>query len=170
MHRLTGAYAGRVSKSLGPHDVATIDVSSVDDVIALMRANGGRATPSRRTLLEVLFNADDHLSAENLADAVQARMPDVNISTIYRNLEDLQRLGVVVHSHFGHGPATYQLASLAHAHFICEECGTRIEAPEDAFRSLAWAAKSQFGFSIEPHHVAILGRCAACCQRDDERR
>jgi len=136
--------------------------SSVDDVLALVRARGGRATSSRRILLEVLFDAGDHLSVEELAEAVQARAPDVHISTIYRNVEDLQRLGVIVHSHIGHGPATYQLASLAHAHFLCEECGAMIEAPDSLFKGLARTAKASLGFSIDPRHFAILGRCAAC--------
>lgn len=151
-----------MSKPLGPRDVGTVDFTSVDTVLALVRARGGRATPSRRILLEVLFDTDAHLSAEELAEAVQARAPDVHLSTIYRNLEDLQRLGVVVHTHLGHGPATYQLASLAHAHFICEECGAMIEAPDELFRGLARTAKANLGFTIDPHHFAILGRCAAC--------
>jgi Fur family transcriptional regulator, ferric uptake regulator len=113
-------------------------------------------------LLEVLFEADGHLSAEELAVAVQARTPEVHMSTIYRNLEDMQRLGVVVHSHLGHGPATYQLASLAHAHFICEVCGVTIEAPDQLFLGLSRTVKSKLGFSIDPHHFAILGRCADC--------
>jgi Fur family ferric uptake transcriptional regulator len=139
--------------------------ASVDDVLALVRARGGRATSSRRILLDVLFHADDHLSVEELAEAVQLRAPEVHLSTVYRNLEDLERLGVVVHSHLGHGPATYQLASLAHAHFICEECGARIEAPEAMFRGLARSAKEKLGFAIDPRHFAILGRCAACAAR-----
>ena len=134
----------------------------MDGVLALVRARGGRATPPRRTLLEVLFQADGHLNAEELAVAVQARTPEVHMSTIYRNLEDLQRLGVVVHSHLGHGPATYQLASLAHAHFICEVCGVTIEAPDQLFQGLSRTVKSKLGFSIDPHHFAILGRCAGC--------
>lgn len=151
-----------MGKTLSPRNPATLDVATADDVIALVRARGGRATPSRRILLEVLFEADGHLSAEELTEAVQARAPDVHMSTIYRNLDELQRLGVIVHSHLGHGPATYQLASLAHAHLICEECGTMIEAPDDLFRGLARTAKARLGFSIDPHHFAILGRCAAC--------
>ena len=139
---------------------ATFD--SVDGVLALVRARGGRATPSRRILLEVLFESTEHLSAEELASAVQARAPDVHLSTIYRNVEDLQELGVVVHTHLGHGPATYQLAPFAHAHFICELCGARLQADDDLFAGLAEAAKARFGFSIDPHHFAMLGRCADC--------
>jgi len=151
-----------MSKSLSPRGTRTVDVASVDDALALVRARGGRATSSRRILLEVLFDTTDHLNAEQLAEAVQARTPDVHMSTIYRNLDDLQRLGVIVHAHMGHGPATYQLASLAHAHFICEDCGATLEAPDDLFRGLARTVKAQLGFSIDPHHFAILGRCPAC--------
>ena len=151
-----------MSKPLAPLNHMEIDFSTVDNVLSLVRARGGRATTSRRILLEVLFEAEGHLSAEDLAAAVQARAPDVHISTIYRNVEDLQRLGVIVHTHLGHGPATYQLASLAHAHLICEECGATIEAPDDLFRGLARTARTKLGFSIDPHHFAILGRCASC--------
>ncbi|MGH9088474.1 MAG: Fur family transcriptional regulator [Acidimicrobiales bacterium] len=136
--------------------------ASVDEVLELVRASGGRATASRRVLLEVLFDAPDHCSAEDLATAVQVRAPDVHLSTIYRNLDELERLGVIVHSHLGHGPATYQLATAAHAHLICEACGTTIEASEELFRGLARAARDRHGFVIDPRHFAILGRCTDC--------
>jgi Fe2+ or Zn2+ uptake regulation protein len=148
---------GTVSKPLALPDLGPAEVSTVEDVLALVRARGGRATSSRRILLEVFFDAEGHQSAEELAEAVQARAPDVHISTIYRNLEDLQHLGVIVHSHLGHGPAIYQLASLAHAHLVCEECGTRIEAPDDLFKSLTSAAKAKFGFAVNLNRPGIPG-------------
>ncbi len=136
--------------------------TSVEGVLALVRSRGGRATASRRVLLEILFESRDHRSVEELAAAVQARAPEVHLSTVYRNLEELQRLGVIVHTHLGHGPAAYQLASDAHSHLLCERCGRRIEAPEDLFDGLARAAAERFGFTIDPRHFAILGRCAGC--------
>ena len=147
---------------LVPGDVA--DFSSVDAVINFLRSRGSRVTSSRRILLEVLFAADGHMSAEELADAVQQRAPDVHLSTIYRNLEDLEHVGVIAHSHLGHGPSSYLLASHAHAHFICADCGTMIEAPDEMFRGLARSAKGQLGFTIDPKHFAILGRCADCAE------
>lgn len=138
------------------------DFSSVEAVLAVLRSRGGRVTSSRRILLQVLFEADGHMSAETLAEAVQARAPDVHLSTIYRNLEDLEELGVIAHSHLGHGPSSYLLAAHAHAHFICAQCGAMIEAPDALFRGLARTAKAQLGFAIDPKHFAILGRCADC--------
>lgn len=128
----------------------------------MLRARGGRATTSRRMLLEVLFESDDHRSAEELAAVVQARAPEVHLSTIYRNLEELEQLGVIAHTHLGHGPATYQLAASAHAHLLCERCGRRYEAHADLFAGLAQAAQERYGFTIDPRHFAILGRCAEC--------
>jgi len=141
---------------------ASADFSSVDTVIAYLRSRGSRVTSSRRILLEVLFAADGHMSAEALADAVQQQAPDVHLSTIYRNLEELEHIGVISHSHLGHGPSSYLLASHAHAHFICADCGTMIEAPDEMFRGLARSARTQLGFTIDPKHFAILGRCASC--------
>jgi Fur family ferric uptake transcriptional regulator len=102
---------------------------------------------------------------EELAAEVRARARDVSISTIYRNLDELEKLGVVVHAHLGHGPATYHLASSSHGHFVCEECGKMIEAPDELFAGLAKAAQSEFGFVVNPHHFAMLGRCADCQER-----
>ena len=137
-------------------------VASVEDALAVVRANGGRVTTSRRLVLEALFSSAEHLSAEEVAHAVQVRAPDVHLSTVYRNLEDLQRLGVLVHTHVGHGPVTYQVASSAHAHLVCEGCGRTFEAPDTLFRGLAHQVKAELGFVLDPHHVAMVGRCADC--------
>ncbi len=138
------------------------DATTVEGALELVRKHGGRVTSSRRFLLRALFESAGHQTAEDLALKVQEQAPDVHISTIYRNLDELERLGVIVHAHLGHGPATYHLTSSAHGHFVCEECGTMIEAPDALFKSLAKAAKLQFGFTIDPHHFAMLGRCADC--------
>ncbi len=119
-------------------------------------------TSSRRILLQILFSSTGHRTTEELAAEVQAEAPDIHLSTIYRNLEELERLGVVVHAHFGHGPATYHLATSVHGHFVCEECGKLIEVPDSMFSGLAREAAGRFGFTIDPHHFAMLGRCAAC--------
>jgi len=140
-----------------PHPAHT-----VDEVLDLVREHGGRVTSSRRLLVEALFDGEGHRTAEELAEAVQVRAPDVALSTVYRNLDELEKLGVVVHSHLGHGPATYHLAEGAHAHFVCQECGTAVEAPDELFRSLAEAARSRYGFELDTRHFAIQGRCAAC--------
>jgi Fur family transcriptional regulator, ferric uptake regulator len=151
-----------VSKPQGPITIDSGDATTVEGVLDLVRKQGGRVTSSRRLLLRALFEAQGHHTAEDLAAEVQKQAPDIHLSTIYRNLDELERLGVIVHAHLGHGPATYHLAATAHGHFVCEECGNMIEAPDALFRGLAKEAKARFGFTIDPHHFAMLGRCADC--------
>jgi Fur family transcriptional regulator, ferric uptake regulator len=147
----------------------TRDVASVEDVLAIFRARGGRVTSSRRLLLHALFDRPRDRTAEELAAEVHAKAPDINLSTIYRNLDELERLGVVLHAHLAHGPATYHLAARAHGHLVCEECGAAIEAPSDVFSDLSKAAESRFGFEIHPYHFAVPGRCQLCRNRSEPR-
>ncbi len=122
---------------------------------------------SRRLLVRCLFEASGHRTAEELAAEIQAYAPDVSISTVYRNLEELERLGVVVHSHLGHGPATYHLASAAHGHLVCRRCESQVEIEEGFFADLRRRAIAEFGFAIDPRHFAVIGLCASC-QADGE--
>src|SRR5580704_3356423 len=126
--------------------------TTLEGAVQLVRDQGGRITPSRRLLLEALFASPDHRSADDLAAEVQAQAPDIHLSTIYRNLDELEKMGVVAHTHTGHGPATYHRAKSVHGHFVCGDCGKLIEAPQALFVKLASDAKSKFGFTIEPHH------------------
>jgi Fe2+ or Zn2+ uptake regulation protein len=151
-----------MAKNASAPAVGEAPVATVDDVLALVREHGGRVTSSRRLLLHALFDAPGHRTAEELAEVVQGHAPDVHLSTIYRNLDELERLGVIVHAHLGHGPATYHVAAGAHGHLVCEECGAMIEAPAELFRGLSRAARSRFGFAINPYHFAVLGRCHGC--------
>ena len=140
----------------------TADHDAIEDVLALVRAQGGRATPARRLLLQALFESRDHRSAEELAAKVRSHAPDVHLSTVYRNLEELERLGVIDSTRLGEGPATYHLASAAHGHLVCEKCGSMTEVPDDMFRGLIYSARDEYGFAINPHRFAVTGLCANC--------
>lgn len=136
--------------------------SSVEEAIDQVRRQGGRATASRQELLRILFATNKHQTAEELASQLQSFSPDVHLSTIYRNLEELERLGIITHTHLGHGPAAYHLATAVHGHLLCEMCGSIIEAPSEMFDDLKNAALEKYGFTIDPHHFAVLGRCSSC--------
>ena len=133
-----------------------------ETVLELLRSQGHRVTTPRRLLIRSLVEARDHRTADELAAEIQSRAPDVHISTIYRNLEELERLGVIEHAHVGHGAMSYHLARTAHGHVQCESCGTTIEVAEELFGPLVKRLSSEYGFTVDLHHVAMVGRCASC--------
>ena len=122
---------------------------------ARISASRATATPARRLLLQALFGSQEHRNAEELAAEVRSHAPDVHMSTVYRNLEELARLGIIDCTRMGKGPATYHLASAAHGHLVCEKCGSMTEVPDDMFRALVRSARTKYGFAINPHRFAV---------------
>lgn len=137
-------------------------VSRLDSALGALRAAGSRVTTARRAVLAVLVEGSDHLTADEVAEAVHTSHPDIHRSTIYRTLEALERLGVVEHAHLGHGRAVFHLADDSHHHLVCDACGAVIEVPDDAFAHLAATLRREYGFELQAHHFALPGRCRAC--------
>jgi Fur family transcriptional regulator, ferric uptake regulator len=133
-----------------------------EPILARLRASGGRVTTCRRAILETFLGVGGHVTAEALTARVQVGQPDVHESTVYRFLDELERLGVVDHVHLGHGPAVYHLTSDPHQHLVCEKCGTVVEIPEGVFAGLRSRLADDFGFSVDPRHFAVTGRCRDC--------
>jgi Fe2+ or Zn2+ uptake regulation protein len=131
-------------------------------ILGQLRGQGARLTAARRALVDALLDADSHVTADDLAESVHARHPEVHRSTIYRTLDALERAGVVDHVHLGHGRAVYHLSDDTHQHLVCESCGHVIEVPDTLFNGLARRLDKDYGFTIRPHHFAVLGRCRAC--------
>ncbi len=139
-----------------------MDDPRLGHILEMFRERGGRVTAPRRAIIKALLECDGHVTADELAATVQAAHPDVHTSTIYRCLGSLEELDVVDHVHLGHGRAVYHLADESHQHLVCEACGTVVEVPDAAFATLARNLRTRFGFTVEPRHFAVTGRCASC--------
>lgn len=139
------------------------DDGRLDRILALLRAGGGRVTTARRAVLSALLDAHRrHVSADELAAAVHAMSPEVHLSTVYRTLDALERLGVVTHVHLGHGRAIYHLTDELHHHAVCEDCGDVLQLPDTIFGDVQAILHRAWGFELDAHHFALVGRCAAC--------
>jgi Fur family ferric uptake transcriptional regulator len=142
-----------------------VSPTRTERLVGTLRQRGWRVTTARRAVLAALVEAQGHMTADELAEKVQSSHPDVHLSTVYRTLEALEHLGLVDHTHLGHGRAVYHLADDPHQHLVCDACGAVIEVPDDTFTSLAESLQRSHGFTIRPSHFAVLGRCAACNQQ-----
>jgi Fur family ferric uptake transcriptional regulator len=129
---------------------------------ARLRARGYRLTPQREMVLQAV-TALGHATPDEIAERVQATAKGVNISTVYRTLELLEELGLVTHTHLGHGAPTYHAADDAdHLHLVCRECGRVEEVAPDVIDSAAQQIAAEHGFHVDASHFAIFGTCAGC--------
>ncbi|MBK9180204.1 MAG: transcriptional repressor [Acidimicrobiales bacterium] len=139
-------------------------------VLVALRRRGGRVTPARRAMVQVLFSDDDHehLTADRVAVLVRERLPNVHVSTVYRFLEVLEGLGVVDHVHLGHGRAVYHLTSERHAHVVCQRCGRVVEVDGGALDALSARLEAEHGVRLVAQHFALAGECQGCVGRRDD--
>ena len=133
------------------------------DLISKLSEQGYRLTPQRMLVLSAIENSNDHISAEEIYAQVVAKYSHVNISTIYRTLELLNRLGLVTETDLGGGRVRYHPAGKGHHHhLVCQECGKVIDLDETVLYPLKKVLLQEYKFSADLRHLAIFGRCAAC--------
>ena len=124
---------------------------------------GYRLTPQRIMILSAIEDSDDHISAEEIYAQIVAKYPNVNISTVYRTLELLKRLGLVTETDLGGGRVRYHPAEKGHHHhLVCRECGAIIDLDEALLAPLKGALLREYKFSADLRHLAIFGRCINC--------
>ena len=128
-----------------------------------LRKLGYRLTPQRIMILEAVERADSHISAEEMYTQVRRRYPYMNISTVYRTLELLEKLGLVIKTDFGEGRVRYHPVDKGHHHhLVCQECGAIIDIDESTLARLQDVLLARYNFSASLKHVAIFGLCSNC--------
>ena len=138
-------------------------MSQAEDIVSKLSELGYRLTPQRMMILSAIENSDDHISAEEIYAQVVAKYPNVNISTVYRTLELLKRLGLVTETDLGGGRLRYHPVGKGHHHhLVCQECGAIIALDESLLSSLKSALLREYKFSADLRHLAIFGRCVNC--------
>ena len=122
-----------------------------------------RLTRQRERIVDAVRELG-HASPDRLAAAVaQDGGPALSLSTIYRNLEALEEVGVVSHTHLDHRSPTYHLSDHAdHLHLVCLSCGAVIESAVTTADPLVGNLLACHGFVADVKHLAIHGWCAAC--------
>jgi Fur family transcriptional regulator, ferric uptake regulator len=138
---------------------------SFDDVegaLAILREQGLRVSSARRLVLQSLFAGDGPASAEAIAGRTGLAL---DLASVYRNLETLERVGIVQHVHLGHGPGLYTLAGAREREYlVCDRCG-RVEAVEaDRLERTRDAIRADFGYEARLTHFPIVGICADCAR------
>jgi len=135
-----------------------------------LHEKGLRLTPQRELVLSAVRSLG-HATPEEVAEKVRSTHPSINLSTVYRNLETLENVGLVLHTHLGHGGATYHAAEeLTHLHLVCSDCGEIGDAPIEAAANFVNTLSDDYGFKTDVTHFAIYGLCAKCAEKNDQKK
>jgi len=128
-----------------------------------IHASGKRLTLQRQLVLDAVQRARHHVTAEDIARRVRAKYPRIGPSTVYRNLEALEELGYVTHTHLDDRVTRWHRAdSHPHGHLVCRSCGGETEGRPPALEAMARRLRELYRFEPDLAHSAIVGICRRC--------
>ncbi len=134
-----------------------------------MEKRGLRSTGQRRVIIDKLFETSEHVTIDQLLEAVRAVDPRVGYATVYRTMKLFAEGGLVHERKFGDGFTRYELADehAHHDHLICLSCGKITEFEEPAIEALQERIAARYGFLVQDHKHELYGTCAECHKKQE---
>lgn len=137
------------------------------DLRGKLSEHGYKMTPQRKEILQIFIEHKGHMSAEDVYKILREQESEIGLATVYRALDLLSELGILVQIDFGDGCARYELNTADptvhhHHHLICLKCKKVIEFEEDLLDDLEANIAKKSDFQIVNHEVKFFGYCSEC--------
>jgi Fur family transcriptional regulator, ferric uptake regulator len=127
-----------------------------------LRDHGYRLTPQRNLIWEVVRGAGRHVTAEEVTAEVRKTLPDVNVSTVYRTLQLLVGLDLVVETRLEGAACYYEVSpEPTHHHFVCTACGAVGHFGDELLAPVHDELMTR-AFEVSQIQVTAFGLCQDC--------
>jgi Fur family ferric uptake transcriptional regulator len=114
--------------------------------------------------LDAVSEAGKHSDVVEIYKRVQKRSKAISLPTIYRTLDFLCELHLVVAIQVGR-KTLYEIAGdRPHHHMICHNCGTIENLTQEEVQPLFSRIDERHNFLVDMDHMGLFGLCAKCRQ------
>ena len=104
-----------------------------------------------------------HPTADDLVKKVRKVLPTVSHATVYRNVQELVRAGLIGTLERSGAAVQFEVNPDDHHHFVCRGCGEVWDVYLDTMDFHVDRRRSQLkGFTIDRGEVQLHGLCARC--------
>ena len=127
-----------------------------------LRKAGLKVTLPRVKILQILespISGHQHVSAEDVYDALRDAGQEVGLATVYRVLTQFESAGLVTRHNFETGHSVFELArGEHHDHMVCIESGDVIEFTDPIIEQRQREIAEQHGYTLEDHALVLYVR------------
>ena len=118
-----------------------------------------RWTSQLSSILEIMYEAENFLSAEQVHDMLRHRDASVGIATVYRNLRKMVGQGLISEVEWKN-VSYYTKHPFSNAFFVCERCGRmlRVDIPITDQGYLS----GEIGMRVSRWKMRFEGICEEC--------
>lgn len=130
-----------------------------------LQLSGYRLTAARLAVVNVIANSQRALNPMDAYLLAREEYPGLGLVTVYRTLEKLEELGLVVRVHAPDGCGAYLSAAAGHEHLIiCTRCHRAEYFAGDDLHPLMDRVVAEHGYQIQDHWLQLFGLCPECRQ------
>ena len=141
----------------------TSKTKSLESNRRALNVTGLRVTSQRALILEIIRRG--HLDADEIYRQARIKQPRLSLSTVYRTLQVLKKLGLVEELHFDEAHHHYEVKpSSEHHHLVCLGCGKVVEFKCPLSPKMKEDIARENGFEVTGVEIRMTGYCSKCRQ------
>ncbi|PSB13190.1 transcriptional repressor [filamentous cyanobacterium Phorm 46] len=131
-------------------------IRSLEDALNRCQAMGMRLSRQRRFILELLWEAKEHLSAREIYDRLNRQADSIGHTSVYQNLEALSREGIIECLDRSEG-RLYGNVSDSHSHVNCLDTAQILDVHVELPIELIEQIQQQTGVKIVDYRIDFYG-------------
>ncbi len=132
------------------------------NVNELLKDKGIKITKARVVIYNIISDSDNGISADYIFNKCIEQGLNINLSTVYRNLDMFEEKAIVEKFDLGEGKYNYVLKKHSHKHILeCSLCHKEIEL-QCPMQQIEELVKSKTGFTLIEHELIMKGICDEC--------
>jgi len=127
---------------------------------------GYRRGGARQAVIDLLQEQPCALSAFEIEDRLRDGDRRVARASVYRVLDELEKLKLVQRIEVGQGITRYEAhhpdGHHHHHHLVCDACGAVIPFEDDELERAIHKVAERVTFDVAEHEIVLHGTCADC--------
>ena len=131
-------------------------IRSLEDAVDQCQTLGMRLSKQRRFILELLWQAQEHLSAREIYDRLNQQGKDIGHTSVYQNLEALSEQSIIECIERADG-RLYGNISDPHSHVNCLDTNQIVDVHVQLPEALLQEIEAQTGIKITSYTIDFYG-------------
>ena len=122
-------------------------------------------TKQRQAVLQVIQDAEEHLTANEVFEHSRRLLPGISFATVYNSLKYLKNEGFIGEVRFGMDCSRYDRTLTRHDHAICRKCGKLVDLDLPMPEEMITRAAALSNFETESVELILRGLCPNCTKK-----
>ncbi len=136
--------------------------------LEILKSSGFKLTPKRRSVIGLFLKEKRALAPQEVYDRIRRVIRPLGLPTIYRILEELSSIGILVSLVSDERLLSYALCAKPrahHHHFICRSCKRIEEVDYCGLEAAEKTIQKKLGCRIDSHLFQVEGICSNCLNK-----